>query len=92
MSAYTNSIKFWESFQKVQEELKKCLSLKKYERLNELVEGLDEEVYSYTGAHFFVENLYDEFFHHFRKKLYRQKCKSKISLILWQIFMCFIKL
>ncbi|ERK46663.1 hypothetical protein [Faecalitalea cylindroides] len=61
MSAYTNSIKFWESFQKVQEELKKCLSLKKYERLNELVEGLDEEVYSYTGAHFFVENLYDEY-------------------------------
>ena len=58
MSAYTNSIKFWESFQKVQEELKKCLSLKKYERLNELVEGLDEEVYCYTGALFFVDNLY----------------------------------
>ena len=26
MSAYTNSIKFWESFQKVQEELKKSVA------------------------------------------------------------------
>ena len=61
MSVYTNSQLFWKSFVNVQEELKYCLSNRNYERLNELVENLDEQFYSFTGAHFFVENLYDEY-------------------------------
>ena len=61
MSVYTNSQLFWKSFVNVQDELKNCLTNRNYERLNELVENLDEQFYSFTGAHFFVENLYDEY-------------------------------
>lgn len=61
MSAYTNALDFWKQFEKVDATLRRCLMDQDYATLNEIVEGLDEEVYQLTGAHYFVENLYDAF-------------------------------
>ena len=61
MSVYTNAKEFWAHFLEMENSLKECLKTKNYEVLNPLVEELDDMALAYTGCHFFVENLYDDF-------------------------------
>ena len=61
MSVITNIRKFWERFEDEQSNLEQALKDKNYERINEIVGGLNEEVNAISGCSFFVEDVSEDF-------------------------------
>ena len=60
MSVLTNIKAFWDRFQDEEPDLLSALKEKDYEKLMEVLKGLDEESYAISGAHFFVEDNFDQ--------------------------------
>lgn len=60
MSVLSNIEEFWDRFLDVQDALLESLKNKDYPRLMEIVGGLDEESYAISGAHFFVEDNFEQ--------------------------------
>lgn len=60
MSVLSNIKDFWSRFEDVQDDLLKALKEKDYTALSEILKGIDEESYRISGAHFFVEDSFDQ--------------------------------
>lgn len=60
MSVLDNIRVFWDRFEDEQEELLNALRTKDYEKLSEVLEMLNAESYRISGAHFFVEDSFDQ--------------------------------
>lgn len=59
MSVNQNIEQFWEKFQASEAGLIEALGSSDYEKLSEILEPLNEEVYKISGAKFFVEDIPD---------------------------------
>lgn len=59
MSVLENIREFWSRFGDEQKDLLKALKEKNYEALMEVLDGLDSECYSISGAHLFVEDSFE---------------------------------
>ena len=60
MSVLTNIHEFWSRFADEEQDLLKALKNKDYTSLMEVLEGLDQESYAISGAHFFVEDSFEQ--------------------------------
>ena len=61
MSVVTNNREFWERFEDEQSDLQNALKTKNYDLINEIVQGLNEEVNAISGCSFFVEDVSEDF-------------------------------
>lgn len=61
MSVVTNIREFWERFEDEQSDLQNALKTKNYDLINEIVQGLNEEVNAISGCSFFVEDVSEDF-------------------------------
>lgn len=52
MSVVTNIREFWERFEDEQSDLQNALKTKNYDLINEIVQGLNEEVNAISGCSF----------------------------------------
>lgn len=59
MSVLDNIKEFWSRFADEQNDLITALKEKNYDKLSEVLEGLDAECYSISGAHMFVEDSWE---------------------------------
>lgn len=60
MSVISNIHEFWERFEDEENNLLSALKDKQYEKLMEVLQGLDSECYAISGAHFFVEDNFEQ--------------------------------
>lgn len=60
MSVISNIKEFWSRFKDEQQDLLNALKNKDYTSLMETLEGLDQECYSISGAHLFVEDSFEQ--------------------------------
>lgn len=60
MSVISNIHEFWQRFTDEEPDLLESLKTKNYEKLMELLGGLDSESYAISGAHFFVEDNFEQ--------------------------------
>lgn len=60
MSVLSNIKAFWAPFEDEQDGLLEALKTKNYEKLSAILEVLNAECYEISGAHFFVEDRYEE--------------------------------
>lgn len=60
MTVYDNALRFWEYFEYNEKDLLQALEAHDYPVLREVLGKVDERLYKYTGAHFFVEDVADQ--------------------------------
>lgn len=60
MSVLNQIKEFWDRFLQAQSPLLQALQVQDYERIVQIVGGLDEECYAFSGAHFFVEDNFEQ--------------------------------
>lgn len=60
MSVKENVLAFWQHFEKEEPALVQALNSSDYEKLSEVLEPLNEEVYKISGAKFFIEDMPDQ--------------------------------
>lgn len=61
MSVLNNIREFWQRFEDEQQDLQQALVQKDYDKINEILEGLNEEVNAISGCSFFVEDVSEDF-------------------------------
>ncbi len=60
MSVLDNIKAFWSRFEDEEPALLEALKVKNYEKISEILDMLNEETNRISGAHFFVEDNFDE--------------------------------
>lgn len=61
MSVLNTIREFWQRFEDEQQDLQQALVQKNYDKINEILEGLNEEVNAISGCSFFVEDVSEDF-------------------------------